>query len=83
MEIITARLLLRDYVDEDAAAFLEYQADPRAREFYDPARTRPARLQALVPLFVQWATEVPRLNWQLAIVIRQAPDTLIGSVGLE
>ena len=83
MEITTARLLLREYVDEDAAAFLAYQADPRAREFYDPAQTQPTQLQALVPLFVQWAAEVPRLNRQLAIVTRQAPDTLIGSVGLR
>lgn len=83
MEIITTRLLLRDYVVDDAPAFLAYQADPRARQFYDPAQSQPAQLQALVPLFVQWAEEVPRLNWQLAIVTRQAPATLIGSVGLR
>jgi RimJ/RimL family protein N-acetyltransferase len=83
MKIRTARLLLREYVEQDAQAFLAYQSDPRAREFHDPDRTPPARLQALVPLFMQWAQEVPRLNWQLAIVTRKAPDTLIGSVGLR
>ena len=70
-------------MDEDAPALLAYQADPRAREFYDPAQAHAARLQALVPLFVRWAEEVPRLNWQLAIATRQAPAKLIGSVGLR
>jgi RimJ/RimL family protein N-acetyltransferase len=83
MEIGTARLLLREYVERDAAAFLAYHSDPRAREFHDPDHTQPARLHALVPLFVRWAEEVPRSNWQLAIVTRDAPDTLIGSVGLR
>jgi RimJ/RimL family protein N-acetyltransferase len=83
MEIGTARLLLREYVDRDAAAFLAYQSDPRAREFYDPEHTQPARLRTLVPLFMQWAQETPRSNWQLAIVTREVPDTLIGSVGLR
>jgi RimJ/RimL family protein N-acetyltransferase len=83
MEISTTRLLLREYVDEDAPAFLAYQSDPRAREFHDPDRTQPAHLLALVPLFMRWAEEVPRSNWQLAIVTREAPDMLVGSVGLR
>lgn len=83
MEISTARLLLREYVDQDVQAFLAYHSDPRAREFYDPDHTQPARLQALVPLFMQWAREAPRLNWQLGIVTRDEPHTLVGSVGLR
>lgn len=83
MEISTARLLLREYVEQDTQAFLTYHSNPRAREFYAPDDTQPDRLQALVPLFIQWAKEVPRLNWQLAIATRQVPDTPIGSVGLR
>ena len=83
MEITTALLVLREYVDEDAAAFEAYQSDPRARQFYAPAAVSPGELQALVSSFVHWAAEVPRRNWQLAIALREAPATLVGSAGLR
>ena len=83
MQVITPRLILREYVAADEARFLAYQTDPRAREFYPPAPEEHAPGQALVSLFIQWAAEVPRRNWQLAIAERAQPEALIGSVGLR
>lgn len=83
MQLITPRLILREYVAADEARFLAYQTDPRAREFYPPAPEEHAPGQALVSLFIQWAAEVPRRNWQLAIAERAQPEALIGSVGLR
>ena len=83
MEITTARLLLREYVDDDWPAFLAYQADPRAQEFFGPGEGDPDRLRALVPVFARWAAEVPRRNWQLALTRREVPTEVIGSAGLR
>ena len=83
MEIISERLLLREYVAEDETRFMAYHADPRAHEFSDPASAQPDRARALVPLFLRWAAEVPRTNWQLAIAPRSVPEGLIGSAGLR
>ena len=83
MEITTTRLVLREYLPEDEPAFVAYQSDPRAQEFYDPAHAQSGGPQTLVPLFIRWAGEVPRHNWQLAIATREGPATLIGSAGLR
>ena len=83
MEIITPRLLLREYREEDAAPFLAYQRDPRAQEFHESDGDQAGHLESLPTLFMQWATQIPRLNWQLAIAPRSAPGALVGSVGLR
>ena len=82
MEITTPRLVLREYTGEDEAAFVAYQSDPRAREFYDPGDGQ-ADAGALVAIFARWAAEVPRQNWQLAIADRRVPARLVGSAGLR
>jgi RimJ/RimL family protein N-acetyltransferase len=83
MELTTPRLVLREFVEADAAAFRAYQADARAQEFYAPEEREPAPRGALVHLFIEWAAEVPRRNWQLAIAERAQPRGLVGSVGLR
>jgi len=81
MELVTARLLLRDFTAADAAAFADYRRDPRAREFEDPDESPPA--SALVERFVLWAGERPRRDWQLAVALRDAPDRVVGTCGLR
>ncbi len=48
MEIVTKRFLLRDFREEDAAAFQEYHADPRSLEFYGLEEVKPGHAQQLL-----------------------------------
>ncbi|HEY9620261.1 MAG TPA: GNAT family N-acetyltransferase [Crinalium sp.] len=82
MEIITKRFLLRDFVQEDEPAFLAYHADPRYAEFCSPEEVAPDFTHQLFQRFMQWSTEIPRRNYQLAIVGCRNLE-LIGCGGLR
>jgi [ribosomal protein S5]-alanine N-acetyltransferase len=82
MEIVTQRFLLRDFISEDEPAFSAYRADPRYAEFCTAAEVMPHFSHELLQRFSQWATEVPRCHYQLAIVDRRSPQ-LIGCAGLR
>ena len=82
MDIITKRLLLREFAEADLPGLLAYQADPRYSEFWlddSPGTPTPQ----LLTLFRRWAVEVPRRNYQLAMARLVGPDELIGSCGLR
>lgn len=83
MRITTPRLILRDFTPEDLPAYLEPQEDPRFTEFYGAGETGPDFARGLVELFIQWAAETPRKNYQLALVLREGPGELIGSCGVR
>ena len=83
MEILTKRFLLRDFREEDAAAFQEYHADPRSSEFYGVEEVEPGHARQLLETFNKWATEKPRRNYQFAIVQRQGSQLLVGCCGLR
>jgi RimJ/RimL family protein N-acetyltransferase len=83
VRIVTERLELREYAADDLAALAAYQADPRSREFYGPDATAPERVPRLLETFLAWADEEPRSNWQLAVSLRDAPRSLVGSCGLR
>ncbi|KAM3094387.1 GNAT family N-acetyltransferase [Phormidesmis sp. 146-12] len=82
MEITTKRFLLRDFVQEDEPAFLAYHSDPRYAEFCSSEEVSPDFTHQLLQRFMQWATKVPRRNYQLAIVDRRNLE-LIGCGGLR
>ncbi|MBD1852893.1 GNAT family N-acetyltransferase [Leptolyngbya sp. FACHB-711] len=83
MEIVTKRFLLRDFVESDRSSFLDYQADPRSQIFYEPGQASSENSIRLFKTFCTWASEHPRLNYQLAIVQRHEPCMLIGCCGLR
>jgi ribosomal-protein-alanine N-acetyltransferase len=83
MEIVTPRFLLRDFVETDRPAFLAYHADPRYRALTGPDGSTPERARRLFEAFQVWASEHPRLNYQLAIVRRREPQALVGCCGLR
>ena len=83
MEIVTKRFVLRDFREEDAAAFQEYHADPRSHEFYAVEEVKPGHAQQLLDTFTDWAAEIPRRNYQFAIVQRQGSQLLVGCCGLR
>ncbi|MBD1997873.1 GNAT family N-acetyltransferase [Oculatella sp. FACHB-28] len=82
MEIITKRFILRDFVQEDEPAFLAYHAEPRYAEFCSAEESTPEFIQELFQRFRQWATEIPRRNYQLAIVDHRTLE-LVGCGGLR
>lgn len=83
MEIVTKRFLLRDFVELDRSPFLDYQVDPRNQIFSQPSEANPENAARLFETFCTWASEQPRLNYQLAIVQRREPYALVGCCGLR
>jgi ribosomal-protein-alanine N-acetyltransferase len=82
IEITTKRFLLRDFVQEDEPAFLAYHTDPRYAEFCSAEEVAPDFTHQLFQRFMQWASAVPRRNYQFAIVDRRNLQ-LIGCGGLR
>ena len=78
MKISTGRLLLRDANSTDALSLAEYQSDQSYLKCYDS----PPDAEALVRTFMDWATEVPRRNYQFIIVTR-CDSRVMGCVGLR
>ncbi|MBE0568611.1 MAG: GNAT family N-acetyltransferase [Deltaproteobacteria bacterium] len=83
MELKTKRFLLRDFIDADIAAFETYHNDQRSREFYGTEESTPEHARELITLFKAWAEAQPRVNYQLAIIQRGAPQALIGCCGVR
>lgn len=83
MELVTPRLVLREFTTADAPAFAAWQGDPRAAEFVGPDAVTPAQAAALVERFVAWSRERPRRDWQIAVAARDRPAVLLGTVGLR
>jgi ribosomal-protein-alanine N-acetyltransferase len=82
MEIITERLLLREFVADDLPALAAYQADIRYGEFW-PEPAPPSQSQLLLDTFRSWAAERPRVNYQLAVAQTITPRKIIGTCGLR
>jgi [ribosomal protein S5]-alanine N-acetyltransferase len=82
MQLTGQRILLREFSNSDVAALAAIHADPRALRYYAPEVGTLEHTQMLVDMFVQWANENPRDNFQLAIVDRES-DALVGSCGVR
>lgn len=83
MEIITKRFLIRDFTQADESALLAYRSDPRYWEFCSAEEVSPEYTRKLLDLFMQWATEQPRRNYQFAITKLENKCKLLGCCGLR
>jgi RimJ/RimL family protein N-acetyltransferase len=81
MLLCTKRFILRDFTENDIPAFVAYHEDPRSRELYGPGENTPEHAADLVKIFIGWAKESPRLNYQLAITLDEG--ILLGCCGLR
>lgn len=81
MELRTKRFVLRDFIDGDAPAFISYHKDSRLIELYGPGENTQSHAAELVQLFMDWAIESPRLNYQLAVTFHNG--LLLGCCGLR
>ena len=75
------RIVLKDFVEADRAAFVRYQSDPRYLALYDYA-DEPPRAAALFDLFVTWQSALPRRRFQLGIFDDNRGE-LLGCAGLR
>lgn len=82
MRLETERLILRDFVEEDWQAVLAYQTDPLYLRYnHWPERT-PDAVQEFVGWFLDYQAQVPRIKYQLAIVLK-GNEQLIGNCGVR
>lgn len=81
LTIRTARLILRDFQPSDRDAYCELRAHPDFQRFYPAKDVSTKRSAELLGEFLCWATEIPRLRFQLAI--EEPRLGLIGSCGVR
>jgi RimJ/RimL family protein N-acetyltransferase len=82
MELITERLILREFNQHDWPAVLAYQSDPRYLRYYPWTGRTPKDAQEFVQMFLDQQHEQPRIKFQLAIILK--PDRqLIGNCGIR
>jgi RimJ/RimL family protein N-acetyltransferase len=84
MQIRTARLVLRDFTEADAPAFVAYQSDPRYLALHAAGAADPSHARELFARFARWRDEAPRRNYQLGVFVRDAAGgALVGCAGLR
>jgi len=82
MELRGERLLLREFLASDVDAFHAVHADPKVLRYYASEVGTREHATALVEMFIGWASEHPRQNFQLAIVDSDTAR-LLGSCGIR
>lgn len=82
MELITGRLILREFRKEGWRDVLEYQIDPRYLRYYDSNERTPEAVQGFVQTFLDQQDEQPRTKFQLAVTLRSSGQ-LIGTCGVR
>jgi RimJ/RimL family protein N-acetyltransferase len=82
MELTGRRILLREFTENDVVTLAGIHSDPRVLSYSAPEVGTLAHARVLVEMFMQWATDDPRCNFQLAIVDRET-NALVGSCGIR
>jgi [ribosomal protein S5]-alanine N-acetyltransferase len=71
VQIETARLVLREFREDDFAAVREYDSDPVTRYYEPPIPTEDDTREYLRKAYL-WAQEEPRTHYRFAITIRSS-----------
>jgi [ribosomal protein S5]-alanine N-acetyltransferase len=84
LEIVTGRLILRDFVADDLDDMLAYQSDPRYLRYYSAERAERIAEDAsrLLQRFLAAQEKQPRTAFQLAMALRES-GRLIGNAGVR
>ena len=83
MQLVTERLVLRDYEPEDWKEVLRYQRDPRHMRYYPWSARNAEDVQGCVNEYVARQAEDPRSIFQVAITLPTEGLRLIGSCGVR
>ena len=81
LTIRTDRLILRDFQSSDLDAYCELRAHPDFQRFYPAEEVSTKKSAELLGEFLGWASELPRLRYQLAI--EEPRLGLLGSCGVR
>ena len=80
--LITERLLLRDFVESDWQAVLDYQQDPLYLRYNEwPSRTAD-EVRHFVQMFLDQQQQTPRIKFQFAVTLKST-GRLIGNCGVR
>jgi ribosomal-protein-alanine N-acetyltransferase len=82
MELITSRLILREFVQNDWQAVFQYQSDPAYLRYNPYSYRNEQDVRSFVQMFIDWSMEVPRKKYQFAIVLKDE-KRLIGNCGIR
>ena len=82
MILVTDRLSLREFVEDDWRAVLAYQSDARYPKYYLRTNRESGEVRDFIRGFVEWQGKRPRTRYQLAITLR-VEGRLIGSCGIR
>jgi RimJ/RimL family protein N-acetyltransferase len=82
MELVTGRLILREFKENDWPAVLAYQSDPLYLRYYEWTDRDPRAVQEFVHTFLAQQKEQPRTRFQLAITLKPRQQ-LIGTCGIR
>lgn len=78
----TKRLIIRDILHDDEAAFVAISQDRKYQRFYDESDCDAEKYRTLTNLFIRQAKEIPRKYYQLAIESKTTGQ-FIGTVCLR
>lgn len=82
MQLITERLILREFEEQDWRPILAYQSDPLYMRYTPWTRRTEEDVRRFIHMFMHWRDEQPRRKFQLAIVLR-SNGKLIGNCGIR
>ena len=80
--LVTDRLLLREFTEDDWRATLAYQSDPLYLRYYAWTHRAEDDVRAFVGIFLAQSAERPRHKFQLALTLKE-DGRLIGSGGVR
>jgi ribosomal-protein-alanine N-acetyltransferase len=81
MQIVTSRLLLRDFTPDDVSAVHAFDADPELARYRGGGRVTEEDTSAFIQRTQDWLQNEPRPIYALALILREQTET-IGIVGL-
>lgn len=82
MRVETARLILREFEEDDWPEVLAYQRDPLYLRYYEWEGRTPEAVREFVRNFVDQRHERPRTRFQLAVDLKST-GRLIGNCGIR
>ena len=81
MQLITPRLILRDFEEDDWSALHAFRSDPDVARYMDWEPETPARTRSWVLATIPHNRARPRFSYNLSIV-RRADERIIGWIGI-
>jgi ribosomal-protein-alanine N-acetyltransferase len=82
MELVTERLIMREFQPDDWPATLAYQVEPLYLRYYAWTDRTPQAVQEFVQMFLAQQQERPRTKFQLALALKSSGQ-LIGNCGIR